>query len=701
MKKVVVVFILLTISYFKAQVNTLESNLVLLNGLYYQNNAPFTGNALSYYPQEQIKSIYEIKEGQKTGRFTSYYYDKNFQKAIFKDTALIRTIENQILKTKNGITSIITDTVNSYRKMTSYLKEVIGGEKKLLKMGEKKNEGDLKGKKLNEYDEYKNLCFYHQLALNRLNEQELKLKTSKVELEKEIIKKEFFGISKEQYQQKNGIKDGAFISHFENGKLEKECNYLDGKLNGEYKSYYENGKLEKECNYLDGKLNGIYKSYYENGQLSVESNILNQEFDGKYTSWFENGKISSEGIFKEGKYNGFWTVYHENGNIKGKGIFQMADGTDIGSGEAALPDIGRNGEWKFFYENGNLEKEINYINGKLNGLFKSYFTNGKTNSEGVYKDNKYDGFWQFYFENGNKHGEGKYESGDGTDLGNSGIPKNGRNGEWKFFYENGKINEQASYFNGKLEGIRKKYFDDGKLELEINYKQGERNGMSRTFYPNGKLKQEANFLNDKCEGLCKTYFDTGKLSSEENIKQDERNGICKYYHSNGKLKSESNYKQGERNGISKEYFDSGVLEMLRNYDPASLHKNKIIGDAYDYNEDGTVKGHWFISKNGEVEDKLSKTNSNSSNTSSNSSEENKPYKCKCCKSTINGLKEGVNKYGSEYSNKYISADEKVFKLNNEMARTLGLPEPYSNVYEYLRESYKYCTMKCARTCYED
>ena len=59
MKRFYLIITLFLIGNFKAQVNTLETNLVLQNGLYFENNSPFTGNALSYYPQEQIKSICE------------------------------------------------------------------------------------------------------------------------------------------------------------------------------------------------------------------------------------------------------------------------------------------------------------------------------------------------------------------------------------------------------------------------------------------------------------------------------------------------------------------------------------------------------------------------------------------------------------------------------------------------------------------
>ena len=43
---------------------------------------------------------------------------------------------------------------------------------------------------------------------------------------------------------------------YENGQLEVQYVYKDGKLKGEYKSWYENGQLEEQCEYKDDKRNG-------------------------------------------------------------------------------------------------------------------------------------------------------------------------------------------------------------------------------------------------------------------------------------------------------------------------------------------------------------------------------------------------------------------------------------------------------------
>lgn len=642
MKKVIFVFILFAINYFNAQVNTLESSLVLQNGLYYQNNAPFTGNALSYYPQEQIKSICEIKEGQKTGSFTSYYYDNSFNKVNFKDTTKITqfTVKKSVLK--DQINQLIKDTVDSYGKMTSYLKEEIGGEKKLLKINEKSAEGDLKGKKLEEFNTYNNYVNKHNSAIQLLKEQQLASQKNEEKLSTELSKKEFLGVSKEQYQQKNGVKDGGYISHFENGKTSSEGTFKDGKYNEQWTFYYENGNTKGRGSYLNGDgtdlsstglsrngRNGQWLLFFENGKLEQECNYLDGKLNGVFKSYYSDGKPSSEGTYKEGKYNDSWSFYYENGNIKGKGNFKMGDGTDLGS--TGISRNGRDGNWELYHENGKISQECGFFDGKRKGVFKSYFSNGKLEEESNILNEKYDGKYTSWFENGNLKKEGFFNNGKSFGL-------------FKYYYETGVLSSEENWKDTLRDGIYKSYYENGKLKQDGIYKEGKANGVYKWYHDNGKLKQEGTFINGKSSGLFKNYYPTGVLSSEENWKDELKEGLCKYYYENGSKKQETNYvfgkingpmklyygngnidkqfimKNGKAHGESKHYFESGVLKLSCTYD--TLAKEKITGDTKLFDENGLLLEHSYYNLDGTAVDKLKKVSqSNNNNSKNNSSNE--------------------------------------------------------------------------------
>ena len=94
---------------------------------------------------------------------------------------------------------------------------------------------------------------------------------------------------------------GVVKSYYENGNLEAEGNFKDGKLEGLGKEYYENGNLKGEKNYKDGKLEGLSKAYYDNGNLKAEVNFKDDKPEGLFKVYYENGNLGVEINFKDGK----------------------------------------------------------------------------------------------------------------------------------------------------------------------------------------------------------------------------------------------------------------------------------------------------------------------------------------------------------------------------------------------------------------
>jgi antitoxin component YwqK of YwqJK toxin-antitoxin module len=119
------------------------------------------------------------------------------------------------------------------------------------------------------------------------------------------------------------IPDGIVKEYHKNGKLRREDNYKDGKLDGICKTYHENGKLWIEWNYKDGKLmNAICKIYYENGKLWVEWNYKDGKRNGISKEYYKNGKLKNEWNYKDGKLNGITKVYYKNGKLWSEANFK-------------------------------------------------------------------------------------------------------------------------------------------------------------------------------------------------------------------------------------------------------------------------------------------------------------------------------------------------------------------------------------------
>jgi MORN repeat variant len=48
------------------------------------------------------------------------------------------------------------------------------------------------------------------------------------------------------------LTDGAAERWYDNGQMQEQSNYVDGKLHGEYTWWYRNGEIHAQANYVNG-----------------------------------------------------------------------------------------------------------------------------------------------------------------------------------------------------------------------------------------------------------------------------------------------------------------------------------------------------------------------------------------------------------------------------------------------------------------
>ena len=229
---------------------------------------------------------------------------------------------------------------------------------------------------------------------------------------------------------------------------------------GHLKSLHFNGKTEGEGEYKNGNLDGNFKYYYPNGKLEIDQNYYKGKKDGKYQTFYENGKVKSEGQYTDGEMTGTWIWYNENGSLLKKGTYDE-DGNE-------------QGEWTWYYESGKKEVVKTFKDGQPDGeafyydeegnvRLKKFFTNGYWLSYSyIGKDGKYvepilleneTGNIVAYFQNGNKSIE--YSVKNGSFEGKS-----------ISYYTNGKISCEKFYKNDELEGTLKSFYKDGTIKEE-------------------------------------------------------------------------------------------------------------------------------------------------------------------------------------------------------------------------------------------
>lgn len=170
--------------------------------------------------------------------------------------------------------------------------------------------------------------------------------------------------------------NGPYLEHFPNGNIKLEENYRNGKLHGLSTVYFEDGRLQRIYQYVDGLKQGPFKKYYENGQLHLEGNNKNDKLDGEIREYYEDGTPKEVLHVKEGLMEGPYLSYHPNGEIHSTGQF-AADK--------------RTGDFKHYYDNKSLLREETYIEGKPEGIVKSFFSDGTQMSIKAYKNGLPDG----------------------------------------------------------------------------------------------------------------------------------------------------------------------------------------------------------------------------------------------------------------------------------------------------------------------
>lgn len=165
--------------------------------------------------------------------------------------------------------------------------------------------------------------------------------------------------------------------------------------------------------------------------------------------------------------------------------------------------------------------------------------------------------------------------------------------------------------SGEKEGVWIKYFDNGKIKYEGQFRNDKPYGKFKYYFKEGSIKAISVFSDDGIIAINTTYYKNGKLMAEGKYVNQQKDSIWKYYlneesnplvstetYINGILNGESNtyypdtgepaeiifFKDGKKNGKLLKYFPEGNL-MTESYYTDGLPD----GDFTHYHPDGKVQ----------------------------------------------------------------------------------------------------------------
>jgi len=303
-----------------------------------------------------------------------------------------------------------------------------------------------------------------------------------------------FVVSREKvnYTDRNGDRQGRWVTFWDNGNLHQDGTYRDGRKHGYFKIYNRKGDL-------------LTVEKYDNGDLLIDAREV-AEVDIR-TDYYPDGKVKTVAGFRNGKPEGIRREYDRSGKVIAAYTYENG----VLTGEGIIDDqMQKNGEWKSYYPGGTLQSKGEYRNGKRVGPWFFYYKEGTVQQQGNYND------------------RGNYE------------------GEWKWFYETGALLRVEHFIDGREEGLMQEFDPEGNIVVSGTYSDGLQEGEWE--YNTGDSRQIGSYRSGMRFGTWKVIANDGTLLFKGDFIDDNPNGRQVWYWDNGKIKDDATYLMGQRHG---------------------------------------------------------------------------------------------------------------------------------------------------------
>ena len=188
----------------------------------------------------------------------------------------------------------------------------------------------------------------------------------------------------------------------------------------------------------------------------------------------------------------------------------------------------RHGVWKGTYDTSKRPRyEGTFNHGKETGIF-TFFEDNEKSTLAATREFLADGSCHtvFFDEKGNKTGEGK----EVNKL---------KEGEWKFYHPGSKtVMALENYSKGKLTGVRKTFYPDGKIAEEAAYSNGLKNGSYKKYTQTGIVLEESVYKNNNLHGPVTYRNSEGEVVTKGQFADNKQTGIWQFFEKGKMVKKE-------------------------------------------------------------------------------------------------------------------------------------------------------------------
>ena len=317
---------------------------------------------------------------------------------------------------------------------------------------------------------------------------------------------------------------------------------------------------------VKGDTRAYITTYHPNGQIKQYLEVINNRACGAYREWHLNGKIKVEATIIEGSadinraaekswlFDGPSKAYGENGELI----------ACINYCRGSLEGISL-----YYHSNGSIWKEIPYKNNAISGEVRIYLDSGALfqtmHYENGLKSGKALRYWPDLMLAANEY----YDQGgliNGIYLSQEGIIiaeiKQG-NG-YRAVFSKEVLSELHEYHSGFPQGEVKIFNALGHLSRIYHVKNDLKHGEELFYYPScaGELKPKLSisWYEGKIQGLVKSWYDNQAMESQREMSENKRNGVSTAWYRDGQLMMIEQY---ENEVLKKgDYYRKGYKQPL-------------------------------------------------------------------------------------------------------------------------------------------
>jgi antitoxin component YwqK of YwqJK toxin-antitoxin module len=153
-------------------------------------------------------------------------------------------------------------------------------------------------------------------------------------------------------------------------------------------------------------------------------------------------------------------------------------------------------------------------------------------------------------------------------------------------YENGVKRTETAFKEDKLHGVSKSFDETGALVSEIVFENGVKHGEMKQYHKVAEVGEDkaiakviANFEDDKMSGAFATFSETGAPLITTEYKSGEIHGTMQTFYTGidgSGVQREAEYELGKLHGIEKVFYSSGEPQSIAHYEYGQLKKPPTI-----------------------------------------------------------------------------------------------------------------------------